>query len=157
MSQSKASKKANTLKIILAIGALVYILSPLDLIPDFLPLTGWLDDAFIAGVILYFLRRGVFPAFLSWLNQFASGQNRSQTRSTFEGGSRFQETRRDPYEILGLKPGADQAEIRAAYRRAAQAYHPDKVSHLGPELQALAKKKFLEIQKAYEALSGRHG
>jgi DnaJ-domain-containing protein 1 len=33
-----------------------------------------------------------------------------------------------------------------------QEYHPDKVSHLGEELQEVAHRKTLEIQRAYERL-----
>jgi len=54
-----------------------------------------------------------------------------------------------------VKPGAGPDEIRAAYRRAAQAYHPDKVAHLGSELKELAQKKFVAIQNAYNALMGK--
>jgi DnaJ-domain-containing protein 1 len=31
-------------------------------------------------------------------------------------------------------------------------YHPDKVAHLGKELQQLAHRKALEIQQAYQQL-----
>ena len=34
----------------LAIGALIYLISPLDVVPDFIPLAGLADDA---GIILY--------------------------------------------------------------------------------------------------------
>ncbi|MCJ7541582.1 MAG: DnaJ domain-containing protein [Desulfobacterales bacterium] len=144
--------KIKIIKIVLSLLALIYIISPVDLIPDFFPLAGWLDDAFVAGVILYFLKRGAFPVFLSWFNQFLSGGQRSQTTSGYDSSTSSKGTDRDPYDILGIKPGASPQEIHTAYRQAAQAYHPDKVSHLGPELQELAEKKFVEIQRAYEKL-----
>ena len=31
----------------------------------------------------------------------------------------------NPYEVLGLKPGATQDEIKAAYRKLIKQYHPD--------------------------------
>lgn len=37
----------------MALGLLIYILSPLDLIPDFLPVVGWLDDAV---ALFYFVK-----------------------------------------------------------------------------------------------------
>lgn len=39
-------------KYLIPIIALVYILSPIDLIPDFVPVFGWLDDvvAFLIGL-----------------------------------------------------------------------------------------------------------
>ncbi len=33
----------------------------------------------------------------------------------------------DPYEILGLEPGADDRDIKKAYRKLSLQYHPDKV------------------------------
>ena len=42
--------------------------------------------------------------------------------------------------------------IHTAYRARMNEYHPDKVAHLGEELQQLAHRKALEIQRAYEQL-----
>lgn len=37
-------------------GALLYVLSPLDVIPDFIPLAGFLDDAAVFGFVLAFAK-----------------------------------------------------------------------------------------------------
>lgn len=48
----------------------------------------------------------------------------------------------DPYAVLGISPGATASEIKAAYRKKAAAYHPDKVEEKvkaisdDPEVQA---------------------
>src|SRR5450755_3911145 len=57
----------------------------------------------------------------------------------------------DPYQTLGLAPGATAAEIKRAYRRLAKAYHPDSAGER-------ALPRFLAIQAAYERLtSGQPG
>jgi len=38
-------------------GALFYVLSPVDLIPDFIPVVGYLDDAAVFGACLKFVRK----------------------------------------------------------------------------------------------------
>jgi uncharacterized membrane protein YkvA (DUF1232 family) len=49
----------------LALGLLVaYLVFPLDLIPDFLPVIGQLDDAVVAGLVLRGLARGAGAALL---------------------------------------------------------------------------------------------
>ena len=58
----------------------------------------------------------------------------------------------DPYAILGLNKGASREAIQAEYRRQLMLYHPDKVQHLGAELQVLAHEKTLQIQKAFKML-----
>ena len=53
----------------------------------------------------------------------------------------------DPHAILGLPRGASRAEIKAAYRRLAKAFHPDTAGEA-------AVPRFLAIQAAYETLIG---
>lgn len=42
---------------VLAVAALLYLISPIDLIPDFIPVAGWLDDMIVAGLVLGYLDR----------------------------------------------------------------------------------------------------
>lgn len=53
----------------------------------------------------------------------------------------------DPYQILGIARGARPEAVKAAYRRLALQYHPDR--NPSPE----AARQFLRIQRAYEELS----
>jgi DnaJ like chaperone protein len=61
------------------------------------------------------------------------------------------------YKILEITPDASNDEIKKAYRKMAVKYHPDKVSHLGPEIQESAKKKFQELNAAYDAIKKERG
>jgi len=56
-------------------------------------------------------------------------------------------TKRDYYEILGVDKKATAAEIKAAYRKSALKYHPDR------NKAADAEEKFKEINEAYQVLS----
>lgn len=38
--------------IIAILGALIYFVSPIDLIPDFLPGVGYIDDVFVIGLVI---------------------------------------------------------------------------------------------------------
>ena len=42
-------KISNQTKLIIA-GTLAYVVLPIDVIPDFIPVVGWLDDAFVLGL-----------------------------------------------------------------------------------------------------------
>lgn len=55
---------------------------------------------------------------------------------------------KDYYDILGIKKGATEEEIKKAYRKSAMKWHPDKN---GGDEQA--ESKFKEISEAYEVLS----
>jgi len=58
----------------------------------------------------------------------------------------------DVYAALKIAPTATNEEVRTAYKARMKEYHPDKVAHLGQELQDLAHRKVLEIQAAYARL-----
>lgn len=34
------------------LGALAYLLSPFDVVPDFLPIAGWIDDSLLATIVI---------------------------------------------------------------------------------------------------------
>ncbi len=57
-------------------------------------------------------------------------------------------SKRDYYDVLGVDKGADEKEIKKAYRRVAMKYHPDR----NPD-DADAEDKFKEASEAYEVLS----
>lgn len=54
--------------------------------------------------------------------------------------------------MLGLAPGATQAQARQAYLKLAARWHPDKWAGASEEQQAAAGEKFKEVQAAYELL-----
>jgi DnaJ domain len=51
---------------------------------------------------------------------------------------------RDPYEVLGVRHDASDAELRAAYRRLVQRHHPD---HNNGSVESA--RRFEEVQAAY--------
>lgn len=56
------------------------------------------------------------------------------------------------YRVLEIQPGATIDEVKAAYQRQMQQYHPDKVASLGKGLRDLAEAKSKEINEAYHAI-----
>ena len=61
------------------------------------------------------------------------------------------------YTVLEISPNATDDEVRAAYRRMAMKYHPDRVSTLGPEVQKSAEEKFKQVQEAYATIKKQRG
>lgn len=61
------------------------------------------------------------------------------------------------YQILEVTPQASDEEVKKAYRQMAARFHPDKVSHLGPEFQKMAEEKFKAINKAYQEVRTQRG
>lgn len=53
--------------IVLAIAAIIYVVNPLDLVPDFLGALGFLDDITVIGFVLKSLREDV-KNYLKWEN-----------------------------------------------------------------------------------------
>ena len=58
------------------------------------------------------------------------------------------------YDVLQVPYDARPQEIRAAYKRLAQKYHPDRFADTDPVIQELAKGKMAEINGAYEKIIG---
>ncbi|HEY7524953.1 MAG TPA: molecular chaperone DnaJ [Candidatus Limnocylindrales bacterium] len=56
-------------------------------------------------------------------------------------------TERDLYSVLGVERGASDADVKKAYRRLAQQWHPD------VNQDATAPERFKEINEAYQVLS----
>lgn len=69
----------------------------------------------------------------------------------------FYNTKENAYKILEISKSATVNEIKAAYRKMAKKYHPDKVIHLGKEHQKGAEEKFRQVQEAYELLQKDRG
>lgn len=61
------------------------------------------------------------------------------------------------YKILELPEDASDDEVKKAYRRLAVMHHPDKVSHLGPDIQKAAEEKFKKITEAYDKIRKDRG
>ena len=56
-------------------------------------------------------------------------------------------SKRDFYEVLGVSRGADEKELKSAYRKLAKQYHPDTNKD-----DATAEAKFKEVSEAYDIL-----
>jgi len=112
--------------ILIVVLVLIYILSPIDGIPDIIPLLGWLDDTFMVGLLAYYLRYKRLPNFLYRLGRiFFQGKGS-------EAGGRARES-------AGQKnSGSGQAGKNQT-----------------PSVE-LAQKKFVEIQEAYRFLTDKH-
>ncbi|MDR6834297.1 MULTISPECIES: DUF1232 domain-containing protein [unclassified Sphingopyxis] len=67
----------------LAVAVAAYALSPIDLIPDFIPVLGWLDDLFIVPLGLWAVRR-LIPAPL-WQELHAAAEAASERPSSRSG------------------------------------------------------------------------
>lgn len=59
---------------------------------------------------------------------------------------------KNPYQVLGVSPHADQAEIKQAYRNLAGKYQAS--NFIGNPLAELAAEKLAEINEAYDELMG---
>ena len=63
------------------------------------------------------------------------------------------------YALLGCSPNASDYEVKAAYRKLAMEYHPDRVSGagLGPHIVHDAEEKLKQINKAYDIIKKARG
>ena len=127
-------------------AALAYLLFPRDLVPDFLGRgLGYVEDLILIGLAIVYFR--------AYQRRHAARASGRQEERPPQQGPNDAAKAFDPYGVLGVERSADRADIRAAYRARMSEYHPDKVAHLGEDLQKLAHDKALEIQEAYRQLA----
>ena len=151
---------------------LLYLLSPIDILPDFLGVPGRVDDILLILLLIYLFRKIMRPDSIK--NRIFREFTKNIFRNAYSDNSDFRYKRdeqtgaegrstnhsaqgpnidtQDPYTVLGIQPGASQEEIRKAYHDLCKKYHPDRVNHLGSEFRDLAHEKFINIKKAYETL-----
>lgn len=144
----------------------LYVRSPIDLVPDAMGLVGVLDDLLVAFGIVWWLRnRAATPPrprttarqrargpHAQRHGDEASGARGAHTGATRDDTVAGDPPRWDPYAVLGVARGASADEITRAYRTQMKLYHPDRVADLGAELQEVAHRKAVDIQRAYEEI-----
>lgn len=138
----------------LIILAVIYLVSPVDLFSDFIIGWGWLDDLLILWLMWHYLIKDGGRARGAGRPEGSQRDGRFEQRGPESGGGAGEQPSRpsDPFAVLGVMPGAPAEDIKAAYRRLVNRYHPDKLQHLGEEFRQLAEKKFKDIQSAYQSL-----
>ncbi|MGB0894080.1 MAG: J domain-containing protein [Parashewanella sp.] len=57
------------------------------------------------------------------------------------------------FSVLGIKPNAKDNEIKRAYKRLSNKYHPDKLLNANEDEKAQAAETLHRIQAAYDILS----
>ena len=132
----------------LLLVAVLYLVFPRDLIPDYMGRgLGFLDDLMVMGLLTHYFR--------GYARKYMAGQSQGGPGPEMPGHDSSSDASRaefDPHATLGISPGASKDEIQSAYRARMREYHPDKVAHLGEELQELAHRRSIDIQQAYQRL-----
>ena len=60
-------------------------------------------------------------------------------------------------DVLGVKEGTPFKEIKRAYHKFANRYHPDRVATQGEEVQKVYTEKLKTINEAYEIIKAHYG
>ena len=137
---------------------IIYILFPMDLIPEFFGPAGILDDLLIALGLFYYLRSlskkklQAGPADEAGRRYDPGRSDQHQHYSNKEAPSTDDKKVMDPYEIIGVSRDRPFEEIQKKYKEQVLKYHPDRTQHLGKELQELAEKKTKDLNEAFQRI-----
>jgi len=144
----------------LVAAAILYLVLPFDLIPDLIGLPGRIDDLAAIVVLVLFYRnhvkqhRQAHPEQGDGRRFTGAGAGGQSSSGPERPGSKRGEQPFDAYKVLSVPRSASHETIHTAYRERMKEYHPDKVAHLGEELQQLAHEKSQQIQRAYREIKG---
>jgi DnaJ-domain-containing protein 1 len=111
---------------------IIYILSPLDAVTPSI-----LDDLIASGVLLYMLYKN------GGMKKRRGYAQRGNAKSPPDSL-----TLEEAYRFLGVSPDTPLENVEKAYREKISKSHPDKVSHLGEELQEKASEVTLNLNAA---------
>ena len=64
----------------------------------------------------------------------------------------FKEDLESAYNVLGVSSSSSDQEIKKAYRKMANKYHPDKIAQLGDDFKDIAQEKFKSVSEAYQKI-----
>ncbi len=129
----------------LIIILIIYIISPLDLFPFVF------DDLIASGFLFYFWRK--FKNQKSQENYYSRGRAQTHTKTGHGGQMSLDQA----HKLLNVSPDATWSEVQKAYKEKMAKSHPDKVAHLGEELQEKARELTVEINKAYNIIKSHKG
>lgn len=82
-------------------------------------------------------------------------ENRVQEALKAAQKARHEAANPDYYNLLGVPRDASEKQIKLAYRKSAQKYHPDKLKNATPEEKRAAELKMGQINRAYDVLSDK--
>lgn len=130
----------------------IYIISPIDAVPHFI------DDLIASGVLFYLIyknskRKKHYQQ--SYSNSYSHNQSQYNKSTTHEAGNYM--TLDKAYELLDVKPNASLEDINKSYKERMSKSHPDKVSHLGKELQDKASEITLKLNTAVDMIRKSRG
>jgi len=117
----------------------------------------------VCGLLGYWIVSRLSDHYARTQENIRSNQNRrddfgrnANTKDEFSAHDKPRNTKKalPPwYEILEVHPTSSLEEIKTAYRRKIQQYHPDRLEGMAPELRKLALEKSQEINAAYSEAS----
>ena len=128
--------------------AAAYFILPWDF--DMAGFIGRIDDLAVIGFLYYRYQKRKKE------QTEIENESTADTQSDQSAQESHSQDQSDPYSILGVSRDDALTTIEKRYKELARQYHPDRVNHLGPELQEMAHQKMLAIQGAYETLKKHH-